>query len=145
MAFINASLCECANSELNLFMLQPMQTSIEEASMVEYHPIRSVQNRAPIDFDIPRSGEQYIDTSNIQLHMRTKIVRPAGANICNDATVGPVNLLVHSTFSQVVISLNSTLISSSTNTYPYMAMLEMLLCCCLMKGMQRRRNCCVRC
>jgi len=33
---------------------------------VEYHPISSVQNRAPIDFDIPGSSEQYIDTSNIQ-------------------------------------------------------------------------------
>jgi len=46
---------------------QPTQTSIEEASVVEYHLINSLANRAPIDFDILSSGEQYTDTNNIQL------------------------------------------------------------------------------
>jgi len=66
MAFINPNSCKYTNSELDLFAVQPMQTSIEEASVVEYHPISSLANRAPIDFDIPGSGEQYIDTNNIQ-------------------------------------------------------------------------------
>jgi len=75
MPFVNPNSCECTNSELDLFAVQPMQTSIEEASMVEYHPISSLANRAPIDFDIPGSGEQYIDTNNIQLYVRAKIGR----------------------------------------------------------------------
>ena len=96
--------------------------------MAEYHPISSVQNRAPIDFDIPGSGERYIDTRNIQLYVRAKIIRgTAGNTIYNDATVTPVNLLLHSMFSHVDILLNGTLISNSTNTYPYRAMLETLL------------------
>jgi len=128
MAFVNPNSCECTNSELDLFAFQPMQTSIEEASVVEYHPISSLANRAPIDFDIPGSGEQYIVTNNIQLYVRAKIVRPGvGNNIAEDNTVAPVNLLLHSLFSQVDVSLNSMLISNSTNTYPYRAMLEMLL------------------
>jgi len=94
--------------------------------VVEHHPISSIQNRAPIDFDIPGSGKQYIDTSNIQLHVRAKIVRAAG-NINNDAAVAPVNLLLRSMFSQVDILLNSMLICSSTNTYPYRTMQEMML------------------
>jgi len=60
--------------------------------------------------------------------VRAKIVRPGvGNNLVEDNTVAPVNLLLHSLFSQVDVSLNSTLISNSTNTYPYPAMLEMLL------------------
>jgi len=38
-----------------------------------------------------------------------------------------VNLLLHSMFSQIDISLNGTLISNATNTYPYRALLETLL------------------
>jgi len=129
MAFINPSLCECANSELDLFTVQLTQTSIEEACMVEYHPISSVQNRAPIDFDIPGSGEQYIDSSNIQLHVRMKILKAAGGNIGNDVntTVTSVSLLLHTMFSQVDFLLNGTLISNSINTYPNGAMLQTLL------------------
>ena len=41
--------------------------------------------------------------------------------------VGPINLFLHSLFSQVDISLNGTLVTTSTNTYPYRAMLETLL------------------
>ena len=47
MAFVNPSSCKCMNSELDLFTLRPTQTSIKEASVVEYHPISRVQNRAP--------------------------------------------------------------------------------------------------
>jgi len=127
VAFVNLNSCECTNSELDLFAVQPTQTSIEEASVVEYHPISSLANRAPIDFDIPGSGEQYIDTNNIQLYVRAKIVRPGIGNNLVEDTVAPVNLLLHSLFSQVDVSLDGTLISNSTNTYPHRAMLETLL------------------
>jgi len=128
MAFVNPNSCECSNSEFDLFTVQPTLTSIEEASVVEYHPIGSLVNTAPIDFDIPGSGEQYIDTNNIQLYVRAKIVRPGvGNNLTDDSTTAPVNLLLHSLFLQVDVLLNGTLISNSTNTYPYRAMLETLL------------------
>jgi len=86
--------------------------------VVEYHPISSLANRAPIDFDIPGSSKQYIDTNNIQLYVRAKIVRPGvDNNLVEDNTVAPVNLLLHSMFLQVDVSLNGTLISNSTHTY----------------------------
>jgi len=59
--------------------------------------------------------------------MRAKIIKAASSNIPNDAMVALVNLLLHSMFLQVDISLNDKLISNSTNTYPYRAVLEMLL------------------
>jgi len=127
MAFINPASCECANSELDLFTLQPMQTSIKESSVVEYHPISSIQNKGLIEFDVTGTGDQYIDVSNIQLYIRAKITKVDGTKLDPNSTAAPVNILLNSMFSQVDISLNGTLISNATNTYPYRALLETLL------------------
>jgi len=86
-----------------------------------------VGDDSPIEFDINGTGEDYIDLANTMLEVRAKIVRPGGTNIADDTAVGPVNLFLHSLFSQVGISLNGTQVTTSTNTYPYRAMIETLL------------------
>jgi len=58
------------------------------------------------------------------LFVRAKIIQQDGTNIANDTPVGPVNLWIYSLFSQVDISLNATQVTTSTNTYPYRAMIE---------------------
>jgi len=73
------------------------------------------------------TGEDYIDCSNILLYVRAKITQANNANLAADSTAAPVNLMLHSMFSQVDVALNGTLISSATNTYPYRSMLETLL------------------
>ena len=87
----------------------------------------TVTDGSPVEFDISASGEDYIDFANTVLYVKAKLTRNDGNNLANDAAVGPVNLFLHSLFSQVDISLNGTLITASTNTYPYRAMLETLL------------------
>jgi len=59
--------------------------------------------------------------------VQAKITKEDGTNLDAADPVGPVNLLLHSLFSQVDISLNGTQVTTSTNTYPYKAMLETLL------------------
>ena len=59
--------------------------------------------------------------------MEAKITKASGAALDADTQVGPVNLFLHSLLSQVDVSLNVQLISASTNTYPYRAMIESLL------------------
>ena len=61
------------------------------------------------------------------LYVKAKITANDGTNLVADAAVGPANLFLHSLFSQVDISLNGTLVTHSTNTYPYRAMFETLL------------------
>ena len=70
-------------------------------------------------FDVITSGD--IDFANSYLHVKAKIVRANEANLEAGDTVGPVNNLLHSLFSQVDVSLNGTLITNSSNTYPYRA------------------------
>ena len=59
--------------------------------------------------------------------MKAKITKANGTALDADTQVGPVNLFLHSLFSQVDVSLNERLISASANTYPYRAMIESLL------------------
>jgi hypothetical protein len=127
MAFIHDGSCECAKSELDLFAVPSTQTSIESGSYVEYHPISSIIGGAPIEFDVTASGDDYIDFANSYVHVRAKITRDNGDNLEAADTVGPVNNFLHSLFSQVDVSLNGTLITSSTNTYAYRAYIETLL------------------
>ena len=127
MAFIHEGSCECAKSELDLFSVPATQTSIESGTYVEYHPISSITGAAPIEFDVTASGDDYLDLANSFLCVRAKITRADGENLDATDTVGPVNNFLHSLFSQLDVSLNGTLITSSTNTYAYRSYIETLL------------------
>jgi hypothetical protein len=73
------------------------------------------------------SGQDYIDLANTQLYVRAEIRQGNNQAIDNTNHVGPVNLLMHSLFSEVDLKLNDTLISSTNNTYAYRAYIETLL------------------
>ena len=127
MAFIHQGSCKCAKSELDLFSVPLTQTSIDNGVLVEYHPISSLAEGAPIEFEVSSSGDDYIDFANSYLYARAKIKHANGSNMDENDTVGPVNNFLHSLFSQVDVSLNGTLITNSTNTYAYRSYLETLL------------------
>jgi hypothetical protein len=119
MAFIHEGSCECAKSKLDLFSVPSTQVSVDSGMFVEYHPISSLTDGAPIEFEVSSSGDDCIDFANSYLYMRAKITRANGNNLENDDTVCPVNNFLHSLFSQVYISLNGTQMTNSTNAYPY--------------------------
>ena len=91
---------------------------MEKGSFVENHPLTTVTEGSPIEFDISGTGQDYIDFANSMLYVKTKMTANDGANLAADAAVGPLNLFLHSLFSQVDIALNGTLITASTNTCP---------------------------
>ena len=113
--------------ELELFSGPPTQTAIESLQWVEYRPITTLSDSSPIKFVINGSGEEYVDLSESYLQVTAKIlklVQTKGADgtvTGDDADVGPVNLWLHSLFSQVDVSLNERLVTPSMNTYPYRA------------------------
>src|SRR3984885_11216176 len=127
MAFVHPQSCECTKSELDLFIVPPTQTSIEAGTYVEYNPISSISQGAPIEFSITGAGQDYLDLSNTQLYVRAQIVRANNEAVDDTDHVGPVNLLLHSLFSEVDISLNDTLVTASNNTYAYRSYLETIL------------------
>ena len=127
MAFVHPQSCECLKSELDLFSVPPTQTSIESGGWVEYNPICSLSEGTPIEFSVVGSGQDYIDLSNSQLYVRAEILRANNEAIDNTNFVGPINLLLHSLFSEVDIKINDTLVTSTNNTYAYRSYIETLL------------------
>ena len=135
---VHPASCACGKSELDLFSVPPTQTAIESSQWVEYRPITTLSDSSPIEFVITGSGEEYVDLSESYLQVTAKILKPNGGDLVqtkgsdgtvtgDDADVGPVNLWLHSLFSQVDVSLNERLVTPSMNTYPYRAYLETLL------------------
>ena len=127
MAFVHPHSCECTKTELDLFTVPPTQTSIESGGWVEYNPISSISDGVPIEFVVSGSGQDYIDLANTQLYVRAQILQGNNTAIDNTHHAAPINLLLHSLFSEVEFKLNDTLISSTNNTYPYRAYIETLL------------------
>ena len=125
---MNPESCECSKAELELFTVPPTNISMEKGIYVENMPISSLTNGNPIEFNIS-SSEEYIDVGRTVLYIKVKITKNAKEEDITDgdAKVGPVNLWMHSLFSQVDVKLNGKLVTPSVNTYPYRAYLETLL------------------
>ena len=123
MAFVHHESQECTKSELDLFTIPATQTSITKGRWIEYHPLRNINDTGPIECNVSGTGEEYLDLAKTQLLVKAKITRANGTALNAETKVGPVNLFLHSLFSQVDVSLNERLISPSTNTYPYRAMI----------------------
>jgi hypothetical protein len=128
MSFLHNHSCECAKSELDLFALPSTQTSIENGQWIHYKPISSLSDDGPIEFQVPGSGDDYIDLSHTLLHIKAKVLNQDGTNIKSTETfVAPVNNWLHSLFNQLDIYLNQKLVSPPNNTYAYRAYMETLL------------------
>ena len=78
-------------------------------------------------FTITGSGDRYLDLSSANLHLTASISVGGVTTPTEDDKVAQVNYWVQSFFSQVDVSLNGKVVSSSSNTYAYRAYIETLL------------------
>ncbi|KAK7484452.1 hypothetical protein BaRGS_00024344 [Batillaria attramentaria] len=117
----------CVKSELDLFRVPPTQTAIEDSQHIEHRPLSTVTDTGPVEFFVSSSDVEYIDPSDTYLYVKLRVLNGDGTNLANDPPVGPENLLLHTLWSQIDLSLNETIITNSNNTYSYRAYLETLL------------------
>ena len=122
---MNSAPCECSKSELDLFSVPPINTSMESGSMIEHLPLSKPED-GPLEFDVT-SPDEYVDLGRTFLYIKAKVVKNNKTNLDAATKIGPANLWLHSLFSQVDIQLNGKLVTPSVNTYPYKAYLETLL------------------
>ena len=125
MAFVHRQSCEGVKCELDLFA-KP-STSIEDSCWIEQKYLTSLDSGGPIEFILPGAGYAYLDLANTYLFIRAKVVRGVGTDLAADTPVAHVNNWLHSLFSQVDVYLNDTLVTPSSNTYPFRAYVDTLL------------------
>ena len=127
MSFIHEQSREGMPPSLDLFEV-PLTMAVQQNSRyTAYSPLTSLAEQSSIEFDIPSSEYTYLDLSRSYLQLKVRIVSPDGIKYNDDRNIGPVNLLLHSLFSQVDIYLNSQLVSTSNNLYAYKSYLQTLL------------------
>jgi hypothetical protein len=130
MALLHPSSAPAAVPELNIFSLPPTQTAIDNAYFVDCRPVSQVMgNHAPVEFSFGGEGPDYIDLSRSKLKVKFKIVhQDATSSVLEAAEVAvPINLALHSLWSQVDVTLGGRLMTQATGMYPFKAFIQTLL------------------
>ena len=126
----------CTRSE-DLDSVPPLQVGILEDYLVRTGPKSSPDSGRPLEFHIPANGDDYLDLSQCYMYLKCHVLRGEGTPIettkgdpetpGSQAKVGPVNLLFHSLFRQVDLTMNDILVSTSGGAYPYRAYITTML------------------
>ena len=119
---------EVLKSELSLFSKVNYQKSIESSSIIEFRPTSALTESSVIEFDLSVGSDEYLDLQNIFLSYKAKIVKKDGSifTASHNDRFSLINYGLNTIFDQLSIYIGSTLISQSSNTYPYLAYIEAL-------------------
>ena len=126
-SLVHPSSAESVTSQLDLFSVQPTQTFLEEGHFTEYHPVSVLISEGPIEFCVAAENSKYLDFANTLLYVRASIVDQTGANLEAGVECAPETNFLHTLWSQIELYLNGTLVTPSTNNYPYRSFIENLL------------------
>ncbi len=114
-------------SEWELFTLFPNDLSREKTVILNFSPIAPLRPGCPIEFNIMPNTMMYIDLKNIKLYLRVKLTKADGTNIDKGEDVGLVNYPIASLFRQVDLYIQQQIVCSTSTSYPYKAMLDVLM------------------
>ena len=118
---------DCSSSSLALFLLPPTQSSFKKGKYIDYHPITSLSDGGPIEFKTSGSGKEFLDLARSYLYLKVEVSKADSSNLDGASKVGFANYPIASLFNQVDVILSDKLISSATNTYAHLSILEVLL------------------
>ena len=111
-------------------------TVIQSAIVGEYDdvisPVNAINPTAAtglntLEFNIPGAADLYRDLNNSYLMIKIRVTNADNTALGGTDAVAPVNLTLHSLFSNVSVTLCGKEISEKDTLYPYRAYLETLL------------------
>ena len=83
------SSAESTTSQLDLFSVPTSQTSLEDRSFTEYHPVSVLIFTGPIEFTVSAENSNYIDLINSFLYIRANITTVARVNSAEGVKIAP--------------------------------------------------------
>jgi hypothetical protein len=116
---------ESLSPYLDIFQTPPKGSGIQAVQWIDYHPVSDI-NHGPLEFSIPAAGSQYLDLSRTELYLKLRLEKQ-GKGIEAPEDVTPINLTLHTIFSQLDVSLQQKMLYNSGRYYPYRAYIDTLL------------------
>jgi len=112
-------------TELRLFDHDLPQLVVDSACFTDINPSTSLsENASAIDFTINASDTDYLDLNDSLLYLRLKVTTSDGKNIAAASLSTPSNFFMNALFSDVMLSLNDTVIEGGNHLYPYKSTIE---------------------
>ena len=126
-SLIHPSSTQSTTSQLDLFSVPPSQTSLDDGSFTEYHPVSALTSTGPVEFAISAENSNYIDLANTFFYVRASVTAADGTGLEAGVEISPKCNFLHTMWSQIDVYLNGSLVTQSNNNYPYRAYIENLL------------------
>ena len=115
------------NPEFFLFSEPKTNTGVNHTSWVDCLPVNQLTDTGDIHISISGSGSAYLDLSRTLLYVKGKIVKANGENLGDKDKVAPINLFLHSMWSQMNVTFNQKQVSASGFNYGYQSIISTLL------------------
>ena len=124
----------CSVSQLDLLEPIGVQTQVDSFKDTEYLPTSAIQDGVSITSEIAKD-ERFTDLSELLIKTVVEIQGENGSALAGKQftnakaagtleKVGVINNLGHSLWEQIVLTINDTKVTESSNNYAYKAMLE---------------------
>ena len=119
-----------APPNLEIFGRLPVQTSIEKTRTYKVTPFAQLNSGSNYEFKILSSANEFVPLNKIKLRVKMRVKLAKNDTAALAATdwdkVSMVNNVIHSLWSQVDVFLGDTPLTTSLQTYPYLAYLMTL-------------------
>src|SRR5277367_4849343 len=111
-------------ANLPIFGAPMYQQELEGSYQVDVSPMGDIA-QGPIEFNII-GNDDFIDLNAISLHTKVKIVKQDGSSYLKDAEVALINNAFHSLFSDVIVTINETIVEGGEQLYFLKAVISTL-------------------
>ena len=123
---MNSFSSEGAVDQLNIFSLPSTQAGVEKIFYEDVYPINQNYDSV-IEFKFPQNEIHYVYPKGFRMSLTFRVLRPDGTECLPVDKYVPIDLLLHTLWSDVVVKLNSKQISNSTGNYAYKSYFETTL------------------
>ena len=116
--------------DVALFSNPPYNTAEDKISWTQYQPTYANiggEGYNSINFNILGNATQYIDLSRTKLYLKLRVVKEDGSNWGADESGLPIDMILHTMWSSVDVTLNNIQVSGAGGNYMYKAAIECLL------------------
>ena len=116
--------------DVALFSNPPYNTAEDKISWTQYQPSYAnigQEGYNSIHFSILGNATQYIDLSRTKLYVKLKVQKEDGTAFGADESGLPIDMILHTMWSSVDVTLNNIQVSGAGGNYMYKSAIECLL------------------